>query len=95
MGLHLHSLWGIHWLGIATSLPSLWIEASLTEALLVMEASLCLDQSPKYQGTIQAMEICTVNRVVQSNTILSLQIYNNKLCVLVTTFTDLIYFVNI
>jgi hypothetical protein len=61
----------------------------------VMEASLCLDQSPKYQGTIQAMEICTVNRVVQSNTILSLQIYNNKLCVLVTTFTDLIYFVNI
>jgi hypothetical protein len=52
------------------SLPSLWIEASLMEALLAMEASLCLDQSPKYQQTIQTMKIYIANVMVQSNKIL-------------------------
>lgn len=57
LGLHLNSLWGIHWSETAKSLPSLWIEASLREALLVTEASLCLDQSPKCQQTFQAKNI--------------------------------------
>jgi hypothetical protein len=52
------------------SLPSLWIEALLMEALLEMEASLYLGQSPKGQQTTQAINIYIVNVMVQSNNIL-------------------------